>query len=65
MVDVLLVVVKKVVLFFGESVRFKVDGKEMVRRRIDVWRDFGLFAFVHGSGEVEGVGVALLLSVEK
>ena len=37
MVDMLLVVVEKVVLFFGESVGFEIDGEEMVRRRIDVW----------------------------
>ena len=65
MVNVMLIVMEKVVLFFGESVGFEVDGEEMVWRRIDVWQDFGLFAFVHGGGEVEGIGIALLLSVEK
>jgi hypothetical protein len=37
MVDVLLIVVEKVVLFFGESVGFEVDGEEMVGCSIDVW----------------------------
>ena len=64
MVNMLLIVVEKVVLFFGESVGFEVDGEKVIGCRIDVWQDFGLFALVHSGGEVEGVDVTLLLSVK-
>ena len=37
MVDVLLIVVEKFVLFVGESVRFEIDGEGMVGCRVDVW----------------------------
>lgn len=65
MVNMLLIVVEKFVLFFRESVGFEVDGEEMVGCRVHFWQNFRLFAFMHGGGEIEGVGVALLLSVGK
>ena len=37
MVDVLLIVVEKIVLFFGESVGFEVDGEEVIGCWVDVW----------------------------
>ena len=58
----LLIVVEKVVLLFGESVWLEINGEEVVGCWVDVWQDFGFFAFVHGGGEVKGFGVALLLS---
>ena len=65
MMNMLLIVVEKVILFFGERVGLEVDGEEMVGCRVHFWQNFRLFAFMHGGGEIEGVGVALLLSVEK
>jgi hypothetical protein len=37
MMNMLLIVVEKVVLFFGERVGLEVDGEEMVGCSIDVW----------------------------
>jgi hypothetical protein len=63
MVDVLLIVVEKVVLFVGESVGFEIDGEDVLRCRIDVWKNSRFFALMYGSGEIKGVGVAFLFSV--
>jgi len=63
MVDVLLIVMEKVVLFVGESVGFEIDGEDVFRCRIDVRKDFRFFALMYGSGEVKGVSVAFLFSI--
>lgn len=60
MVDILLVVVEKIVLFLGESIGLEIRCEQMVGSWIDVREHVRLFAFVHYGGEVEGVGVVLL-----
>ena len=61
--DVLLIVVEEIVFLLGESIGLEVGCEQVIGRWIDVGEYVRFVTFVHYSGEVEGVGVALLATV--